>query len=385
MLLLPLCVLRGMSQENPARTDGRTVTFRFVPGRDMFYVPWKKNGAELERLFGLLDDYSAEIAAGTMPVCVDGYCTSMPTREENLRTAAMRSNHVKSTVITRKGLTEANFLTHNHAGAYRNADGDIYKEVVVVTLHIPSAATATQEAEAKAAQAREAADAEAHAKLAEETAARQATDAEAAARSAEAAQAARQTASAAARQSASDASSASPYLLGLRTNLLYDALALPTLGVEWRISPAMGIRLDGSRAQWGSQRGRVQKVWLLSPEVRWYLQQQRRLYLGLSANVGRYNIYKYILGGILSDGGTGYQGHLWSAGLTVGYQLPLARHLALDFGLGLGYTRSGYDSFTLQGDGTRTYKQRDRVKNLWGPTQASVSLVWTVGGKNRLR
>ncbi|WP_294601203.1 DUF3575 domain-containing protein [uncultured Bacteroides sp.] len=175
------------------------------------------------------------------------------------------------------------------------------------------------------------------------------------------------------------------YLLGLRTNLLYDALALPTLGIEWRISPAMGIRLDGSRAQWGSQRGRVQKVWLLSPEVRWYLQQQRRLYLGLSANVGRYNIYKYILGGILSDGDTGYQGHLWSAGLTVGYQLPLARHLALDFGLGLGYTRSGYDSFTLQGDGTRTYKQRDRVKNLWGPTQVSVSLVWTVGGKNRLR
>ena len=41
------------------------------------------------------------------------------------------------------------------------------------------------------------------------------------------------------------------YLLGLRTNLLYDALALPTLGIEWRISPAMGIRLDGSRAQWG--------------------------------------------------------------------------------------------------------------------------------------
>ena len=31
-------------------------------------------------------------------------------------------------------------------------------------------------------------------------------------------------------------------------------------------------------------------------------------------------------------------------------------------------------------DGVRVYKERDRTKNFWGPTQAGISLVWTIGG-----
>ena len=76
---------------------------------------------------------------------------------------------------------------------------------------------------------------------------------------------------------------------------------------------------------------------------------------------------------------TGYQGTLWSAGLTVGYQLSLCRSLSIDFYLGLGYVRSAYDSFGLT-DGVRVYKDRDKTKNFFGPTQAGISLVWTIGG-----
>lgn len=32
-------------------------------------------------------------------------------------------------------------------------------------------------------------------------------------------------------------------------------------------------------------------------------------------------------------------------------------------------------------DGIRVYKERNRAKNLWGPTQAGISLVWTLGSK----
>ena len=110
-----------------------TVTFRFVAAEDMFYIPWSGNGAELERLYTLVDEYRTEISAGAMPVQVDGYCASQPTAKENLRTAFVRSNRVKSELITRKGLREADFITANHASAY---DGN--KDVVVVTLRIPA-------------------------------------------------------------------------------------------------------------------------------------------------------------------------------------------------------------------------------------------------------
>lgn len=50
------------------------------------------------------------------------------------------------------------------------------------------------------------------------------------------------------------------------------------------------------------------------------------------------------------------------------------------FTLGLGYTRSEYDSFGMT-DGIRVYKERNRTKSLWGPTQAGISLVWKIGSK----
>jgi Protein of unknown function (DUF3575). len=34
--------------------------------------------------------------------------------------------------------------------------------------------------------------------------------------------------------------------LAIRTNLLYDAFLIPTLGVEWRVNQNIGIKLDGS-------------------------------------------------------------------------------------------------------------------------------------------
>ena len=83
------------------------------------------------------------------------------------------------------------------------------------------------------------------------------------------------------------------------------------------------------------------------------------------------------MGSVLSKN-PGYQGSFWNAGLTVGYQLYLSRNFSLDFNLGLGYTRFDYDSFGII-DGVRIYKGKDQSKNLWGPTQAGITLIWTIG------
>lgn len=359
-IVLLLASVRLAAQPADTAKEGETLTFTFAPASDLFTL--RGNEAELARLSSLIDTYRSEITAGRMPVCVDGYCASQPTRAGNLRTAYLRANRVKSELITRKGLTEDAFVTANYATAY----GDGRRDVVVVTLRIPADEAGQPQSESTAEQPRQeiAVIKDDEPDIREEKPSREE---------------ATPTTPAEPSTTLQPSTPAKPYTLALRTNLLYDAMLLPTLGIEWRIDRNIGIRLDGSLSRWGGSAGKVQKIWLLNPEVRWYLLENRRFYLGASATYGEYNLYGYPLGNLLRDD-TGYQGNLWNAGLSVGYQLRLCRALSVDFNLGLGYTRSEYDSFTLI-DRTRVSRERNKKKSFWGPTQAGISLVWTIGGK----
>ncbi len=339
-------------------TDKKIVTFRFVPGEDMFYIPQEGNDVQLEMLYKFVDEYRAEITSGRMPVYVDGYSASMNAAAQNRKLAFVRANRVKSELIMRKGLLEKHFITKNHTTAYTGADGVSHKDLVVVTLHIPV-------------------------KVAEEP------------RRQEPAPAPRPEPKPEPQPVAQPdlytetlpelpetpiwdiAILNSPYCFAVRTNLLYDAFLLPTLGVEWRASRSVGIKLDGSYSHWGDEHGRVQKMWLVSPEVRWYLLDSKRFYVGAGANIGEANIYKGMLGSLLSKD-TGYQGKFYGGGLTVGYQLRLNSSLSLDFNLGLGCTRFEYDTFRVV-DQVRVYRTENLTKNLWGPTQAGINLIWTIG------
>ena len=105
----------GQTADNPSDPAPAEYTFRFVAGDDMFYIPWNGNGAELDRLLACIAGNRSAIADGTVPVLVDGYCTSQPSEAENLAMAKTRSNRVKTELILRGGLTEADFTTRNHA------------------------------------------------------------------------------------------------------------------------------------------------------------------------------------------------------------------------------------------------------------------------------
>lgn len=343
------------AQINAPQKGGEIVMFTFAPGKDVFIL--QSNEAELARLYRLIDEYRSEITAGRMPLYVDGYCASLSTATENLNVAFIRANRVKSELITHKSLKEADFITKNYAAAWQE-----HKDVVVVTLRIP-AKEEEKQAESAAGQPRKEEQVvvvERHPEPKEEIQTESASTMEV-------------EQAVLLKATVPD----KPYTLAVRTNLLYDAMLLPTIGVEWRINPSVGIKLDGSLAWWGGETDKVQKMWLLNPELRWYLLDNKRFYVGASGTYGEYNIYKYPLGNLLKDD-TGYQGKLWNAGLTVGYQLYLSRSFSVDFNLGLGYTRSEYDSFTLT-DKTRVYKERNKAKNFWGPTQAGISLIWTIG------
>lgn len=124
-VLLSAILLPVVAQE---KTDTAYI-FRFMTGKDMFYVPWNGNDSELARLEACVEKYKTEILNGRMPLRVDGYCSSMGSERANLATAAIRSNRVKSELIVRRKLTEECFVTRNHA-----AGGDC----VVVRIKAPS-------------------------------------------------------------------------------------------------------------------------------------------------------------------------------------------------------------------------------------------------------
>ena len=121
------------------KTD-TTYTFRFVSQKDMFYVPWNGNDTELARLLECIENSKATIFDGKLPLLVDGYCNSLGGEAENLATAKIRANRVKSELITRAKIKEENFITHNHA-----TGGDF----VIVRLTVPVKETAAMDAEAR--------------------------------------------------------------------------------------------------------------------------------------------------------------------------------------------------------------------------------------------
>ena len=332
-----------------------TYTFRFVPQKDMFYVPWNGNDTELARLLGCIENYKATILDGKLPLLVDGYCNSLGSEAENLATAKIRANRVKSELIIRAKIKEENFITHNHA-----TEGDF----VIVRLTIPAKETAATDAEARRRAEAERLETETRAeqeRLAEEQ--RKAEEARLADEKAEAENAALQNALAG---TLSDPKITNDYHLSLRANLLRWATLTPDLGLEWRICPSFGIAVNGSWTSWTwSDKDRRYALWEVAPEVRYYMGEKKAWYLGAMFKAGQFN-YK------LSE--TGKQGDLMGGGITAGYQLRLNKALGLDFNLGLGYLNADFEKYEVI-DGVRV-RRGNETKNWCGPINAGVTLVW---------
>ena len=334
-----------------------TYTFRFVPQKDMFYVPWNGNDTELARLLECIERNRTDILDGRLPLLVDGYCNSLGSEAENLATAKIRANRVKSELIIRAEIKEENFITRNHA-----TEGDF----VTVRLTVPVKETAATDAEAEARRKAEAERLEAEKRAEQERLAeeqRKAEEARLAAEKAEAEKAAQQNTLA---DTPSETKITNDYHLSLRANLLRWATLTPDLGLEWRICPSWGIAVNGSWTSWSwSDKDRRYALWEVAPEVRYYMGEKKAWYLGAMFKAGQFN-YK------LSE--IGKQGDLMGGGITAGYQLRLNKALDLDFNLGLGYLNADYEKYEVI-DGVRV-RRGNETKDWWGPINAGVTLVW---------
>lgn len=167
----------------------------------------------------------------------------------------------------------------------------------------------------------------------------------------------------------------------LKTNMLYDAAALPNIGVEVGIGSDWSVSANWMHAWWSSNaKHRYWRAYGGDLEVRrWFRSPRGKVQQNFCGHHA--GVYGQMLTYDLEWGDKGYQGRPWSwgAGVSYGYSLPVGRQFNIDFTLGVGYLTGDYMTYNVQ-DNCYVWESTRRRK-WFGPTKAEVSLVWFMGGR----
>lgn len=185
-----------------------------------------------------------------------------------------------------------------------------------------------------------------------------------------------------------EAKQCKPFYMALKSNLLYDALALPNIGAEFYLGKNISISGNWMYGWWDKDsRHRYWRAYGGDIAVRWWFGRQAHEKPLTGHHIGVY-------GGVVTYdfefGGKGYMGGLpgrtlWDrcnrmAGIEYGYSLPVARRLNIDFTVGVGYFGGKYIKYVPKG---KDYVWQSTHQLRWfGPTKAEVSLVWLIGCDN---
>lgn len=160
-------------------------------------------------------------------------------------------------------------------------------------------------------------------------------------------------------------------VFAIKTNALYWATTTPNLGFEVGLSDKFTLELSGNYNPWTFSNESKLKHWLVQPELRyWLCERFNGHFFGLHGHYADYNI-----GGIKMFGlkDSRYQGNLYGAGLSYGYQWILSKRWSIEATIGVGYARVNYDKYPCGECGT---KLKDGHKNYFGPTKAGLSIIY---------
>lgn len=179
-----------------------------------------------------------------------------------------------------------------------------------------------------------------------------------------------------------------PFYMALKTNMLLDVLALPSVSAEFYLGKNFTAGVDWTYGWWKTdRRHRYWRAYGGDIFGRWWFGRKAAEKPLTGHHVG---IYAGIFTYDFEWGGTGYMGgrpghSLWdrfmvNAGVEYGYSLPIARRLNIDFTLGFGYVRGKVEKYEPINN---IYYWESTSNKTWiGPTKAEVSLVWLIGCDN---
>lgn len=179
-----------------------------------------------------------------------------------------------------------------------------------------------------------------------------------------------------------------PFYMGLKTNILYDILAVPNIGVEFYVGKDFSIYANWMYGWWNNDRKhRYWRVCGGDITARWWFGNAAKEKPLTGHHIG---IYAGVITYDFEWGGTGYMGgapggSLWdrcnySAGAEYGYSLPITRRLNIDFNVAFGYAGGEYIKYNPI-DGHYVWRSKHK-RHYIGPTKLEVSLVWLIGCNN---
>ena len=168
--------------------------------------------------------------------------------------------------------------------------------------------------------------------------------------------------------------------VAVKSNLLYDAVLSPTVGVEAGLAPQWTLDISGTLNAWDIN-GHRWKTWFVQPEARyWFCQRFSGHFVGIHAIGGQYN-WGNLKNGMkflgtdfskLSD--RRYQGWMAGTGVSYGYSWILSRHWNLEAEIGLGWIYTRSDECNCANCGK---KLRSNIPhNYVGPTKAALNIIY---------
>lgn len=178
------------------------------------------------------------------------------------------------------------------------------------------------------------------------------------------------------------------FYMALKTNMLYDVLALPSLSAEFYLGKNFSVVGNWTYGWWDNdRRHRYWRAYGGDLAFRWWFGAKAAEKPLTGHHVGVYGgafTYDFEFGGLGHMGGR--PGHsLWdkcllNCGLEYGYSLPVGRRLNIDFTIGIGYAAGQYYKY-IPCDGEYLWQSTHSL-HWFGPTKAEVSLVWLIGRGN---
>lgn len=179
------------------------------------------------------------------------------------------------------------------------------------------------------------------------------------------------------------------FIMGLRTNMLYDLALTPNIGVDFYLGSNLSLsaiwayswwKSDAAHFYWRNYGGDISLRY-------WFGADATPLtghHIGIYAQTTTFDFEfggKGYMGG--KPGGTLMNDFNWSAGVEYGYSLSLTNSLNLDFSIAAGYIDYTYHTYSPE-DECYVRLATNRLRTIF-PTKAEISLVWILGNKGGMR
>lgn len=163
-------------------------------------------------------------------------------------------------------------------------------------------------------------------------------------------------------------------VFGVGVNALTTIALIPSVQLDAYFSDRFSAIVEGFYSTWNYVDDYKFNISMISPELRFYPMGERKafsgLYVGLYGSYGHYNMRW--------NSRTGYQNDFISAGISLGYVLPLGQNgFYLEAGLSAGYINQWGDKYIYhQGDNFRveSYNRTDAFY----PTKIKVSFIYRI-------